>query len=165
MARERLSSAQTFFLKVVFPPLWIAAFGAGTVLVFLASGRPGSPGHPPPPDWLKWLFLGILVGAGSLIAWGCGRLKQVEMDDRNLYLSNFRREIAVPLREVEDVRQLRWRKGQEVRIELRSDTDFGSTLVFLPKVRFLLFWREHPVVEQIRQAVRAAQRSGGHPVR
>jgi len=163
--RERLSSAQTFFLKVVFPPLWIGVYGAATVVMFVASELPPKPGQPPLPDWVKWLFLGTLLGAGVLIVWACGRLKQVEMDGQNLYVSNFRREIAVPLREVEEVRQSRWVNHHQVVIELRRDSDFGSTLLFLPKIRPLLLWREHPVVERLRQAVREAQRPGAHGVR
>lgn len=165
MARERLSSAQTFFLQAIFPLLWIAVFGAATVAVFVASGGPGSPGHPPPPYWEKWLFIGVLLVVGPLIYWTCSRLRRVEMDDRNLYVASARREITVPLSDVQEVRQNRWVNHQQVVIELRRECDFGSTLTFLPKVRLLLFWREHPVVEQIRQAVRAAQRSGGHRAR
>jgi len=70
--RRTISSAQTFFVKCVFPILWIACFGLGTCALWLDVFRGGN--GAPPPDWMKWQFLAILIVGTGVILWFCGRL-------------------------------------------------------------------------------------------
>jgi len=78
------------------------------------------------------------------------------MDDRALYISNYAKEIAVPLANVAEVTENRWINIHPVTITFHSDTAFGSQIVFMPKTRWFGFWSSHPVVDEIRTAANRA---------
>jgi hypothetical protein len=137
---RRLSSAQTFFTKIVFPVLWIVGFG--TVTLFLRC-----------PTATKVPFLAVWMLGSVLIYQWCVRLKRVSIDDSFLYVSNYLREVRVPLRDVVAVGENRWVNSHPVTITLRSVTEFGDRIVFMPKVRPFGLWSSHPVVAAIREAV------------
>src|SRR5205814_655473 len=96
-----LSSAQTFLMKVIFPVVWIAGFGLGTLALWF-DALCGPAGERAPPE-MKWQFLGAWVAGSSFILWGCAGLKKVRIDHKFLYVSNYRREIVVPLSSIESV--------------------------------------------------------------
>src|SRR5215813_7511581 len=73
-----LSARQTFLMKVIFPTLWIAGFGIGTLLLFLRSADANGN---PPPEHVKWQFLVLWLAGTGFIWWGCVRLKRVRVDD------------------------------------------------------------------------------------
>ena len=155
-----LSSAQTFLMKVVLPILWIGMFAVGTASLFLSQGVwHDTHGGSPDPS-MKWYFLVAAIVGTAFIWWTSIRLKRVRMDDTALYISNYSREIIVPLGNVAEVTENRWLNIHPVTIELHSDTDFGSRIVFMPKVRWFAFWSSHPVVEEIRLAVSRATGRG-----
>lgn len=153
--QRRLSSALTFFYKVVFSILWIGGFGFGTFMLFLAAMR-GKNGEPPPPE-IKWFFLLGLILGSAFIYWGCIRLKQVSMDEEALYISNYLKEDRILLRDIEDVRENRWINIHPVTITFRRDTGFGRSIVFMPKARWFSIWGSHPVVGEIQSAIAMAR--------
>ena len=120
--------------------------------------------------WVAWLHDGAtiepFVGAAGvcfvtlcpLIAARCLALKRVALSEDALHISNHRREIVVPLRDVERVTENRWESIHPVTIHLRSDTEFGSRIVFMPHRRWFAWWTSHPVVAELREAV---ERAGG----
>jgi hypothetical protein len=153
--RRSLSSSQTFLIKFALGPVWLALFTAGTLLMF--SGRlTDTDGLMPAPE-VRWLFLGATVAGGLFLYWFCMRLKRVDLDDETLYVSNFFREIRVPLRDIEDVSENRWINIRPITVEFRRDTDFGSAIIFMPRTRWWKFWRPHPVVGEIESAMRSAR--------
>lgn len=154
-----LSSAQTVLMKTVFPILWIGAFTVATISLFLSpESWHGSDG--PPDSGLKWFFL-IMTIVGTVFIWRTGmRLKRVRMDGKALYLSNFSNEIIVPLVNVAEVTENRWLNMHPVTIHFHSETEFGSQVTFMPRIRWFAFWSSHPVVEEIRLAVRRATGRG-----
>jgi hypothetical protein len=109
---------------------------------------------------MKWLFLGATVLGGLFLYWGCMRLKRVDLDEDALYISNYLREVRVPLRDIEEVTENRWINIRPVTVEFRRDTDFGPRITFMPKTRWWSFWRAHPVVGELEAA---ARRSRGLP--
>ena len=148
MLRPRtISSAQTFIMKLVFPVLWISGFGFGTALLWLdvMHGRNGTS----PPGEMKWMFLVMWLVGSALILWSCARLKRVRLDDKHIYVSNFRREISIPLSLIENVSEVRWINIHPVTIHLRKDTEFGRSITFMPKVRFFALWSSHPIVAEL----------------
>jgi len=151
--RGFLSSKQTFWTKVIFPTLWIGGFAAGTLVMFLQPGQDSA--APPPP--IKWIFLTATIAGAAFLYWTCMRLKQVRMDDQALYISNYLREIRVPLQQVEEVSENRWVNIHPVTIDLRDESELGRRIVFMPKVRWFALWSSHPVVKEIREA---AERAG-----
>ena len=145
-----LSSRMTFFTKVVMPLAWISIFGAGTVAVWIIDGTPVQ---------MRYAFL-LAFLAGTTSFWFFAMpLKQVRVDGGNLYISNFREEISVPLSAVTGVSENRWINIHPVTIHLRTETAFGNKIVFMPKQRLAFGWTSHPVVNEIRQMAAAA--SGG----
>lgn len=144
-----LSSMQTFLMKVVFPVIWIGLFGFGTFMLWVGaiSGRAGASA----PAFLKWQFLVMWIAGSAFILWSCGRLKRVRIDREFLYVSNYRREVAVPLSMIEDVTENRWINIHPVTVRFRVPTEFGQTITFMPTARFF-GWSSHPVVKELREA-------------
>ncbi len=139
-----LSSAQTFLMKAILPPLWILAFGAMTVGVW--SGAIPAPG-------MKWIFPVIWLAGTAGIYWSCIRLKRVELDGSTLVVSNYRTTIRVPLQNVEEVTETRWVNTHPVTLHLRHPSEFGSEIVFMPTIRVFGLWSSHPVVSELRELI------------
>ena len=92
-----------------------------------------------------------------LLAWSYARLKRVAMADGALHVSNFRREIIVPLRDVDRVWQPLLSRDLII-IHLARDTEFGDRIVFQPRdMYFARFLWAHPMVDRLRDAVAAAK--------
>ena len=146
MSPRTLSSAQTFWVKFVFPWIWILLFGMGTFSLWTVP-------HPNMPAEIPWIFLAAWLVGLVFTLWICADLKRVRMDQDTLYISNFRREIAVPLSEIDSVTENRWIRSHPVKIWFRHPTEFGDKVTFMPTVRMFEFtWAPHPVVEQLRTA-------------
>lgn len=80
-----------------------------------------------------------------------GTLKRVRIDQEFLYVSNYRREIALPLSSIDAVTENRWINLHPVTIHLRVPTAFGQKITFMPK-GLVFGWSSHPVVEELRNA-------------
>src|ERR1019366_6335759 len=89
-----LSSAWTFWMKYVFPVVWISGFGSATILT------------PAPQN--KIVFLVAWSLGTKFILWANAGLKRVRIDERQLHVSNYSREICVPFSAITDVKQNRW---------------------------------------------------------
>lgn len=86
-----------------------------------------------------------------------GRLKRVSHDDNMLYISNFREEIRVPLRDVVNISEQRWNMGvHTVTIEFSKQTDFGDKIIFIPALKFYELYRSHRIVNDLRSLVAEA---------
>jgi hypothetical protein len=140
-------------MKFVLPAIWLPGFVTATILLF--SGRPTF--DQPPPGEMKWTFLALTLAGAASLYWFCMRLKRVEMDDNALYVSNYLRETSVPLRDIGEVTENRWVNIRPVTVTFRTDTDFGDSIVFMPTTRWWRFWREHPVVDELRRASERAR--------
>lgn len=157
-----LSSAQTALVKFVLPIFWVAVFGLMTLTMFLSPDTWRDDRGAPMDPSFRWFFFGGLIVGGAYLKWLCGPLKRVRMDDRSLYVSNYRDAIVIPLADVAEVTENRWWKHHPVTIHLHRETEFGTRIVFMPKVRWFAFWSSHPVVAEIRAAVdRATGRAAG----
>lgn len=146
--KRRLSSSQTFFTKIIFPALWITSLGFGTILMFFAGG-----------EWadvpLKLIFLFMFIAGSAFIYWSCIQLKVVSVDDNFLYVSNYIKEIQIPLSEIYNVTENRWINIHPVTINLKSSSEFGDEIVFMPRVKFFAFFKSHPVVAELKELVRS----------
>ena len=142
-----LSSRLTFITKTVFPACWIVGFGAVTALFWAGSGLRAETG---------WLFLFAWIAGAISFLWWCIPLKKVRVDGDELHVSNFRKEIVVPLTFIESVTENRWVNVHPVTIHFRGDTEFGRKIAFMPKARVMFFWSSHPVVGELRRMVAAA---------
>jgi len=96
-----------------------------------------------PPDPPTWILFRRFVP-----------LKRVILSDTSLHVSNFLREVVVPLRDVESVNQ---REGTEslVIVRFARRTAFGRRIVFSG-----IGWKPpqpHPIVAELRAVVTAAK--------
>ena len=155
--RRNLSSAWTVIHKVVFPALWIGAFALGTSCLFLSEPRTRS-GASPPPE-MRWVFLVATVLGSVVLYWFGMRLKRVALDGDRLIISDFGREMEVPLRDVERVTGSILMHPELIWLHFRRPTEFGTKIVFMPPARFLGGYSRHPLVAELRALV--AQSCGG----
>ena len=143
--RRTLSSYETILVKFVLPLVWIPIFGAATISMLVrASNEPAA-----------WMFLLMWIAGSVFFLWDLKRLKFVSVDDNFLYASNFLKEIAIPLSDIYDVTENIWLNTHPVTIHLKSPSEFGNRIVFMPTVRFA-FFSSHPVVAELKQLARSA---------
>lgn len=143
---QTLSSVQTFYVKFFVPTMWFFGLG-GMMLAIFFGAFPDDGNKPKPSDWLWFLTMWILGFA--LIWWRCARLKKVRIDSSAIYVSNYLKEVRIPLEEIQEITESRWDKIHPVTIHFRHSTSFGEQIVFMPKWQ-LWSWKSHPVVKELR---------------
>ena len=79
-------------------------------------------------------------------------LKAVSVDGRNLWVSNFRKEIAIPLSEVKQVAEVEQFRFKLIVLSLRRPTEFGRQIKFMPRAQLRL-WKEHSAVGELRRLI------------
>jgi len=152
-----LSSNLTYVYKVIVPGLGITAlvaagaislgFGLGPFTFDMASAPLG-----------VQLFVLMIVGVAVYQIRLCLALKRIEMDGRNLYVSNYRKQVVIPLREVATVTENRWVRMHPVTIHLLQTTEFGNSIVFVPDMSGTwLSFLPHPIVNELQQAIARAK--------
>ncbi|MBN2191821.1 MAG: hypothetical protein JW751_03310 [Polyangiaceae bacterium] len=160
-ALRTISSPGTASAKLVFLPLWTAAWLFGMVVMILGTQGSAPTGAEPVP--LVDVLIGFIGGGliTALVWWGFAPLKRVRMNDRELRISNFRREIVVPLTEVADVTQDSW--NHLTTIAFRSDTPFGHSIRVMPPQRPVISHERHPMIGEILAAAAAARKLAARP--
>lgn len=141
MNRESLSSALTFSYKCIFAPVWILGFSIGTIAMLVSSGRRG--------DVPVGSFVAATIVGSTLLYWFCIRLKRVELDGQTLFVSNYLREVAIPLRDIAKISENRWVNLHPITVSFATETDFGWSIVFMPRMRWFGFLSSHPVVKRL----------------
>jgi len=136
-----ISGADTFFAKFVIT----SAFLIGGGLMVWAVLRSFA-AH----DHLK--SVGGLAAIATLpgTIWPLARLKRVALSERSLHVSNFLREIEVPLSDVSSVEEIDG-AAYRVVIAFKRDTPFGRQIRFSPQG----LWppHPHPIIAELRAAV------------
>lgn len=147
---QMLSSPQTPFAKLL-AALWCVGFGAVTLAAWmgLLVGKHGASA----PEPIKVIFTLIWIGVTIFLARQFGALKQVRVDDRNLYVSDGRSGATIPLGQIAAVEPEGFNSHQRVTISLRRSCVFGDRIVFFPKKTWSV-WRTHPVVVELRRRAR-----------
>jgi hypothetical protein len=145
-----ISAVDTFFAKVVVSALFL--LGMAFLVVSIARELGHSSPHGPSP-----LRIGAdlaLIAIATRVVLRHGALKRVALSDGSLHLSNFLREIVVPLRDVESVDQ---QEGTDtfVVIKFAHSTTFGRRITF--SAIGLFPPKPHPIVAELRAAVAAAK--------
>jgi Bacterial PH domain len=135
-----ISSAQTFIIKFILPFVIVAVLAFG---LRLAGNR----------------VVPIFFPVGALVAvsvyWYYIRLKKVAIDTDGLVVSNYLREVRVPWRQIVDVSGSRWVNTRQVTITFNRDIGFGTSIIFMPKVRLLWPGQESPVAQELRELMAA----------
>lgn len=103
------------------------------------------------PGWS--LFpLGWIIASVYFI-WFARRLKFVSVDDDFLYVSQFRKQIQIPLTHIQHVKENFWATPKLITLTLSHPSEFGTEIVFVPTPLVFAALRSHPVVQEIESAV------------
>ncbi len=144
---DHLSSPTTVVFKFVFTGAFTVLLIAGTI----SSFRGDDPSE-------RWLYMSALV-FGCTYLWSIfGSLKRVRLVDDELHISNYLRQVVVPLRHVVSVRQRHWLSTTDIVVEFDRDIGFGTTVRFIPNDLSGMFgwWTDGTVVRRLRRAVDGA---------
>jgi hypothetical protein len=148
-AARRISAGDTFFWKFFIS----AAFGTGSLVLGFGIVRLWLGPH----DRGEALFQTAVNVALFAMAFDtirrCAGLKRVVLTTESLRVSNFLREISVPL---SDVAGIDGTAGQIYRVAIRfaRETSFGRLIIFSP-----IGWaypRPHPIIAELRAVVAVA---------
>jgi hypothetical protein len=151
--RRKLSSRITFLWNFVLPTLVIGAVSLWLVMAWFGKSTSHEGGL------LHWINLclptifAIYLVTRSVRSFGS--LKQVEVDDDTLYVSNHLTEVRIPLSEVAAVRE-----HGIVSISFRTPSAFGKSIEFLPRLRVPWSGNEVTVRELKALCKQASARSG-----
>jgi hypothetical protein len=134
--RRPLSSRWTFVQKWLFPFVWITGFGFVTFLLVrhpemvvfngVAGGASPTAGR---------LFVGAWVAGTAFVVASVWRVKRVCIEGDDLLVSNYLREIRVPLASVRDVRIQPLPLGTVVTVEFNPPTPLGRRIRFSARSR------------------------------
>jgi hypothetical protein len=149
--RQELSSDSTRLWKFYFPIGWISFMGIGALLALTKlTVEPTA----------ALFVVGWLIGSSWLYRFA-SRLKRVALDDNYLYISDYKKEIQLPLSSIEAVGENFLTNPKQVTITLRSPSEFGRKIAFVPERKQFDAFRFHPVVEQLREIIRQHSSSNG----
>jgi len=136
--KTTISSNLTFFYKFLFITIWIGFFGCSTLELLLNQNKEG------------FAFLAVWIVGTLFLYWECARLKYVEVDANNIYISNFFKTIKVPLQEIERISENSFINIHPIWISFKSPTDFGRKIMFMPKFSFRAsFFCPHPIAKEL----------------
>ena len=158
LTRRRISSGLTFVQKFVFPVAMLGLVAQMARFMFPIENARALE-HPLTRGQLGWFIALALIFFGIRFLRFNFPLKAVEIDGEALYVSNYLRQIRIPLGDIERVSEGGWFRRGTVTIHLRTDTAFGYRIIFWPTIRWSslrivrLFGASHPIVAELRHAI------------
>jgi len=132
-------------MKIIFPAFWIPSGGFVTLIVLFSRDADVS---------AKLTLPCMFVVGSAFIYWSGIRLKEVSIDNDFLYVSNYLKEVSIPLSQIYDVTENRWVNIHPVTIHLNSPSEFGDKITFMPRTRFFALYSSHPVVNELKALAR-----------
>jgi len=121
--------------------MWLGAQSAGV----------GSASKDPRLEFLVAWVVGTLF-----ILLTCAGLKRVRIDAKYIYISNYFREIQIPVGNISEVTENRILNMHPITIRFRDSNEFGKSIRFMP-TRWFGFWSSHPVVAELKELSSAAK--------
>jgi hypothetical protein len=151
--RERLSSLWTFFYRVIFPAVWIAGFGIGTLALWFAERVP-----PSKTNEMRLPFLAMWVIGSCFVLWFAPRLRTVWLEGDHLVVADFSKEEHVPLNSIQGVDETRFRSPKTIKVRLLPRPHLPEQLVFIAPLVFPFPFSVHPVVKRLRSLIETVNR-------
>jgi hypothetical protein len=152
--RRELSSDTTFFVKFVLSGIFIfvSVFFCLIFIYPIASGQ----GFHLAALWFMFLWAWFVFYWCYVMI----PIKKVSLDGYSgyLYISNYRREIAVPVSEIKYVDETSEFRGFHcITLSLKRSTAFGHKITFLPYQEWRPFWewKEHSLVGELKRLAQA----------
>ena len=130
-------------------------FGIGTLSMWLGAAR--SAGGATSSEGMRLEFLIAWIVGTLFILVTCAGLKRVRIDSNYIYVSNYVRELRVPMGQIRDVTENRLLNAHPITVSFRDSTEFGIRIRFMPKTRWFSFWSAHPVVAELLELAATAR--------
>lgn len=160
--RDTVSSRATFFMKFVFPALWILGCGAASIAA-LASER-ASPRGASSMFTGAWDIVVIWLVCSAILLWFCAPLKRIRLRHGRLLASNFRTEIEILPGDIERVTQNKWVNLRPITLHLRRDGALGRHLTFIPPSHVIVaFGQSDRLVSSLREFAGLASHPAAEP--
>jgi hypothetical protein len=141
--KKEISSEATTFWKYLFPTVWIPLMGVWAIAAFQTTAEPG---------WILFV-VGWVIASGYII-WFARRLKFVSIDEDFVYVSQFRKQIQIPLAHIDGVEEKFWARPKLITLTLNHPSEFGKQIMFVPRTPLFAAFRSHPLVEEIEKAIK-----------
>jgi hypothetical protein len=155
MPLRRISSLFTFPAKYLWTPLSLI----GILYVILQREWYLDLVNPTQEGLIFFVIIFVFEAFGIWHVWA---IKWVAIDqaNRRLYVSNYRREIAIPYSEIASVSESKWTDPRRVTVCLHHPSEFGEKIVFLAKYRYDPFFGDHPIVAELNHLAASAAPKG-----
>ncbi|MEP6940549.1 MAG: hypothetical protein ABI846_12365 [Rudaea sp.] len=162
---QRISSGQTFFMKRIFPCLWLGVIGIGLVVAIFApiSATRNPAVHVPPPYFFLIVPVIMLIFGVVLfrkLLWDLAD----SVDDARDYLLVRRGSVEqrVMLANVMNVSMSQFTNPPRLTLRLRKAGPLGDEIVFIPKSTGLRMnpFRRNEIAESLMRRVDAVRTPG-----
>lgn len=139
---ERVSSQLTIFIRIALPTIWLATVVSLFVLLTIAV-RGKAQVFSNPIVWGTTIFI---LGSGfAFIKFILWKLYRVDMDSRNIYVSNYFKTYKYPWTDVESISEGSFLPGRIYKVTFKAKGSFGQHIHFLAsRVLWDDFVKNHP---------------------
>jgi len=162
---ERISSGQTFFMKRVFPVIWLGFVGAGVAVAITASfSHTAVParGGPPPVIFMSFPVLMLIIGVVLFrkLLWDLA--DSVDESRDFLLVRRGSIEQRVPFAGVLNVSMSQFTNPPRLTLRLRTAGPLGDEIVFIPKAPGIRWnpFKRNEIAERLIRRVDEARNSG-----
>ena len=126
---NRLSSNWTLILKIFIPVFWLMFFGALTFAVFITN-----PLDVPQftTKAFKMEMVIILISGLLFFAFTFFRLKRVDADDKNIYISNYFKTYKYPSDSIDKIIIYNHLILKVAHLHFKGRSSFGKKIFFIP---------------------------------
>lgn len=104
-------------------------------------------------------MVGVLLLLTLILYKTLFRIKKVHLDYQYLYVSDFRKEIRIPLNEINYVTDLVIFSPRLIFVNFKEKTEFGNKIVFVGYTEIFLFFSTHPAVDEIKDKVKVYEQA------
>lgn len=142
--QTRLSSPYTFFYKIVLPTIQLAATAVCALILLLNDIQIG------------YIFIAIMIVVLFFSLKYHLPLKHVWLGHDHIIVKNISHRITIPLYSVINIKENMLFNPHYVVIKLRSDTEFGQKIIFIPDRHLadaFQFFKESKATQELKQAI------------
>jgi len=126
---NRLSSNLTLMLKLFIPIFWIVFFGAFVIAAFVTN-----PIEAPQFANDKFQFRSLIFVLVGIVFFALTffRLKRVDSDEDNIYISNYFKTFRYPIDSIESIVIYNHIILKAAHLKFKGKSSFGKKIIFIP---------------------------------
>jgi len=146
MMETNLTSLETYLYKYLLPVTFIPWDGFRSV-------RASFPPNDPHAKSMLWLFFFFWCVMTPFVFWYALKLKRVVINEEFLRVKSYLKEIEIPLANVESIKTSTWPNMRHVTLRLKSPSEFGDKIIFIPKKKIGTAAGEKSTLEELRERI------------